>query len=39
MQLHEKYRPRDLSEVIGQPKAVKIIERLVAAGLPGRQTS
>lgn len=37
MQLFEKYRPRCLSEILGQPKAVQTIERLNGAGrLSGR---
>lgn len=36
MQLHEQYRPRTLSEVVGQPKAVETIERMKRRGLGGR---
>ena len=36
MQLYEKYRPKNLDEVLGQPKAVKIIKRLIQSSVGGR---
>lgn len=37
MNLADKYRPKDFTEVIGQPKAVKVLERFKANGsLAGR---
>lgn len=36
MQLHEEYRPQSWSEVIGQKKAIKRIDRLRKRGLAGR---
>lgn len=36
MRLVEKYRPRKLSEVVGQEKAVAQIERLLKRGIGGR---
>ena len=36
MQLYEKYRPKILDDVIGQPKAVKVIKRLIQNGAGGR---
>lgn len=36
MQLHEKYRPRTLADVVGQDKAVGTINRLKMRGLSGR---
>lgn len=36
MQLTEKYRPREWSEVAGQDKAVKVCRSVVARGLGGR---
>ncbi len=36
MQLHEQYRPRQWSEVIGQDKALERIEQLRKRGLSGR---
>lgn len=36
MQLHEQYRPRDWSEVVGQEKALKIVNGLRNRGLGGR---
>lgn len=36
MQLYEQYRPRQLSDVIGQDKIVRKIDRLRARGLAGR---
>ena len=35
-QLYEKYRPTQLDQVIGQPKAIKIIKRLIQNGVGGR---
>jgi DNA polymerase III gamma/tau subunit len=36
MQLHEQYRPRQWSEVVGQQKAIERIEQLRKRGLAGR---
>ena len=36
MQLYEKYRPTTLDDVLGQAKAVKIIQRLIQGGISGR---
>ncbi|KPK45605.1 MAG: hypothetical protein AMK72_10790 [Planctomycetes bacterium SM23_25] len=36
MNLSEQYRPRTLSELIGQPKAVKVVERIAERGIGGR---
>src|SRR5689334_2400549 len=36
MQLHEQYRPRSWSEVVGQDKIVSKIRGLKARGLAGR---
>ncbi len=36
MQLYEKYRPKQLDDVIGQSKAVKTITRLIQNGAGGR---
>lgn len=36
MNLYEQYRPKTLSAIIGQPKAVKTIERLIGRGIGGR---
>ena len=36
MQLHEQYRPRKWSDVVGQPRALAMIERLRGRGLAGR---
>ena len=36
MQLYERYRPKTLDDVIGQPKAVQIIKRLIQNGAGGR---
>ncbi len=36
MQLHEKYRPRKWSDVIGQDKAVRTVQALVRRGIGGR---
>ena len=36
MQLHEEYRPRQWSEVVGQDKALAKINRLRQRGLAGR---
>jgi replication-associated recombination protein RarA len=36
MQLSEEYRPKSLSEVIGQPAAVRVVERVLARGWGGR---
>ena len=36
MQLHEQYRPRAWSDVIGQDKAVRTIQALVRRGIGGR---
>jgi len=36
MQLYEKYRPKNLDDVLGQTKAVKIIKRLIQNGAGGR---
>ena len=36
MQLHEEYRPRDWSEVVGQSKVLARIERIRKRGLAGR---
>jgi hypothetical protein len=35
MRLDEKYRPKELSGVIGQPKAVKVLGRIMDNGGPG----
>jgi DNA polymerase III gamma/tau subunit len=35
-QLHEKYRPRNWSEIVGQDKAVDKINQLCQRGLAGR---
>lgn len=34
--LFERVRPRALAEVLGQPKAVKVVERIIAQGVGGR---
>ncbi len=34
--LHERYRPKSLSEVVGQPKALAVIESLRSRGIAGR---
>jgi len=36
MQLHEKYRPKQWGDVVGQPRALATIERLRPRGLAGR---
>jgi DNA polymerase III gamma/tau subunit len=36
MQLHEQYRPRDWSDVVGQDKAIAKIDALRNRGLAGR---
>ncbi len=36
MQLYEKYRPKQLDQVIGQDKAVKTITRFIQSGVGGR---
>lgn len=36
MNLAEKYRPRAWSDVVGQPKAIAVIESMRRRGLPGR---
>ena len=36
MTLAEQYRPCSLTDVLGQPKAVKVIERMVTRGVGGR---
>jgi DNA polymerase-3 subunit gamma/tau len=36
MHLYEKYRPRRLSQLVGQDKAVATVRRLVAGGLGGQ---
>ena len=36
MQLHEQYRPKDFSEVVGQDKAITKIRGLAKRGLGGR---
>ena len=36
MNLSEQYRPRTLSDLIGQPKAVKVVERIAERGIGGR---
>ena len=36
MQLHEQYRPRTWSDVIGQDKAVRTIQALAKRGIGGR---
>jgi len=36
MTLAEKYRPRPLAELIGQARAVKIVERIAERGIGGR---
>ena len=36
MKLFEQYRPKALDDVLGQPKAVKTIERLIERGIGGR---
>ncbi len=36
MQLYEQYRPKTLNDVIGQPKAVQVIKRLIQNGAGGR---
>jgi DNA polymerase III gamma/tau subunit len=36
MQLFEQYRPRSFDEVVGQEKAVAIIQRIAGRGLAGR---
>jgi DNA polymerase III gamma/tau subunit len=36
MQLHETYRPKQWSDVVGQPRAIATIDRLRARGLAGR---
>ncbi len=34
--LHEKYRPQTLADMVGQPKAVALAQRLIGRGLGGR---
>ena len=34
--LHEKYRPRSLDELLGQPKAVRVVQALESRGYGGR---
>jgi len=36
MKLFEQHRPKTLSDVLGQPKAVKTIQRLFERGIGGR---
>ena len=36
MQLHEQYRPRSWSEVVGQDKAIAKVKLLAKRGLAGR---
>ena len=36
MNLSEQYRPRTLADLIGQPRAVKIVERIAERGVGGR---
>jgi len=36
MNLSEQYRPRTLPDFIGQPKAVKVVERIAQRGIGGR---
>ena len=36
MQLYEKYRPKTIDDVLGQTKAVKVIQRLIQNGAGGR---
>lgn len=36
MRLYEKHRPKTLNAVVGQPKAVKTIQRCIKTGLEGR---
>ena len=36
MQLYEQHRPKRLDDVLGQPKAVKTIQRLIERGMGGR---
>ena len=36
MQLYEKYRPKTLNDVLGQSKAIKVINRLIQNGAGGR---
>ena len=35
MRLYEKYRPKALADVIGQPKAVRTVERTLSNGAGG----
>lgn len=36
MNLYEQHRPKSLDDVLGQPKAVKTIQRLIERGMGGR---
>jgi len=36
MQLYEKYRPKSLSDVLGQDKAVKVVNNLIERGIGSR---
>ncbi len=36
MTLAEQYRPTTLADVLGQPKAVRVVERIIARGVGGR---
>ncbi len=36
MRLTEKYRPEQLADVVGQPKACKVVNRMMTVGLGGR---
>ena len=36
MRLYEKYRPKTIDDVVGQPKACEQVRRMIAQGVGGR---